>query len=159
MEHVDRVIEQFLPPQTYQHRKDGPTLGLIDKLTSEEKFVFEQKLIERLEKGDTDIWIVEGLAYVKSEKALPALYNLLSRTGMKPSRITIESSIYQICKDPLMVDAALEDSMQVKDKFSIISIFYHLAQFRDSRVNDFVRQYFDDPDYLISYNAKRAIGI
>jgi hypothetical protein len=159
VEHVDKVIEQFLPPQTFEHRKDGPAFGLIDMMTSEEKLLFEEKLIKRLDNGDNDIWISEGLAYLKSEKALPALYKLLSKTDSKPSRITIESSIFQICKDPAMIDAALEDGSHVKDKYSLISVFYNLALFRDRRVNDFVRQYFNDPDYLVSYNAKRAIGI
>jgi hypothetical protein len=157
MSKVDKFIETFLPPQTFQHRKDGPYLDQIDNLSSSEKKEFEENLIERNRSGNFDSWVVEGLAYLKSSNSLPSLHDLLNKTTEKAPRIIIASSIYTISPDASMCDLILNESKLITDKYALIGLFYFMAKVNDPRINEFIRQFRDHPDFLLSYNAKRWI--
>ena len=157
MSTVDKFIETFLPPQTFQHRKDGPYLDQIDSLSSSEKIEFEEKLIDRVNSKIFDSWVVEALTYLKSFKSLPSLYNLLSKTKEKNARIIIASSIYQIHPDITMCDIIFEESKSIKDKYALIGLFYFMARVNDERLNAFIRQFHEDPDLLLSYNSKQWV--
>ena len=37
-------------------------------------------------------------------------------------------------------------------------MFYYLARFRNERINDILEKYSKDSDYLIAYNANKALN-
>ena len=58
-----------------------------------------------------------------------------------------------------MVDIAIDAFKQLHGKWDLVSVFSYLKVFEDSRINDMIKAYIDNPDFLISHNAKRALGM
>jgi hypothetical protein len=128
----------------------------LDNLTPEERKTAEAELIKTAHSGDT--WQLLGLGHMKSTDALPTLYSLLgkSREGIK---VTVAHSIFQICNDPKMVDIVLEEVPKSSAPFELIDILYLLPAFKDRRVTALLHSYRDHKEYLVAYNATRALGL
>jgi len=146
----------FMKADTWAVRKEGVPLELLDKLTNDEKIMAEQILIENANVGDS--WQIIGLGYLKSEKSLIKLYRLLSK-AKKEMKVIIAHSIYQICEDPKMIEIALTETKKLKNWYEIIDILYMLPDFNDEKVNKMLVEFCSHKEYLVSYNAKRALGI
>ena len=118
----------------------------------------ENLLLDKLQVRPNDLLIVETLGYMKSKKSLDRLYTLLNEEKREGSRIIIASSIYQIEPDGKLIDIALTAGQALTNWWDLTSIFYYFAKFKNKKTDDFVRQYFNHKDYLVSYNAKRSVG-
>jgi hypothetical protein len=66
---MEKLINEIIPPDDYQHRNGFSDEHLIDKLNVEERKVIENELIKRLEKA-TDMLVVETLGYIKIEQII-----------------------------------------------------------------------------------------
>ena len=112
-----------------------------------------------LETKDDEL-IGETLAILKSTNSLPSLNKRLNSAKSSTSKI-IWASYINVIKggDNEMKDLALNEFDNVKDKYSRVTIFHYLSQFRDSRINEKIRSYIDHSDYLTAYNARTALGI
>jgi len=162
---IEKLLSEIIPPNDYEHRNGFSNKSIIDGLSTEEKGVIEEQLIKKLELGDEDLLIVETLSYLKSEKALPLLYELLNKSSDDRVRIIIAVSIFDINQDDSLVNIAIESFKKIesiKDAyfvFRLLSAFYYLSRFKDERANELIAAYTDHGDFLLSYNAKIALGL
>ena len=112
----------------------------------------------------TDILIVETLAHLQSVKSLPVLYTLLDKKIEKSAIIIIAAAIFQINKDNQMLEIAIntfKDLEKIKDSYYIYrlsSMFYYLRKFTNEATDAIIKEYTNHSDYLLSYNAKQALG-
>ena len=147
--------KDFIHANTWPQRKDGVPTFLLDQLSSDEKAIAEDQLIELLSVGDS--WPALGLGHLRSQKALPSLYALLEKCRQRMV-IFVAYSIYQINKDSRMIDVALDELPKITDEYALLDILYYLGLFNDPRIKVALRKYRNDPRYLVAYNAARALG-
>lgn len=160
---INEIIQKIIPPDNYQNRYDFDNRSIIDSLSYEEQKQVEELLIKLL-MTKSDLLIVETLSYLKSEKSLPIFYSLLNSDCNEWAKIIISASIYSIKKDNMMIDVAInafkkfEQNQDNYFKFTVLPMFYYLARFRNERINDILEKYSKDSDYLIAYNANKALN-
>ncbi|NAY91101.1 hypothetical protein GTQ34_04140 [Muricauda sp. JGD-17] len=147
--------DEYLNANSWGQRKNGVPLDLLDNLSNEELEVAEKELIEKLSLKDD--WPIHGLGHIKSQKALPKLYNLLqkSKKGMK---VSIAHSIFQISKDEEMINVILTEMPKLKHWSEIIHKLYLLPTFKDEKIDALLNSYREHKDYLVAYNATQAMG-
>ena len=162
---IEKLIDEIIPyPADYSHRNGFSNTHIIDKLSADEKIEVENALINKLTEHPDDLLIVETLAYLKSTKSIPALRKLLVNSSYDMEKLIIASSIFEITKDTNLVDIAISAFRQLDNKkdayyvYKLTGAFYHLAKFNNPAVIEIIREYFDHKEYLVSYNAKRALG-
>lgn len=145
----------FLHANTWNQRKDGVPLSLLDRLTPDERLLAEDQLIEAA--GSDDSWPILGLGHLRSKKALPVLRALLEkcRLGMK---IYVAFAIFQITGEVEMVDVVLEELPKINNEYALIDILWWLPAFRDRRITALLEQYTHDKRYLVAYNATRNLS-
>lgn len=161
---INKIISDIIPPDDYKHRNGFSNEKLIDKLSDDEIFKVETELIMMLQKKP-DMLIVETLGYMKSEKSLPVLYELLKKSTEGMSKLILASSVYRINKDKELVEIAIasfKEIAEIKDAYyvyRIIPTFYYLVRFQESEITRLIEEYSKHPEYLISYNAKQVLGM
>jgi hypothetical protein len=156
---IQNKLEKIIPPDDYQHRYEFSNHHLVDELNNYEKKEIENLLINKLHTNPEDILIIETLSYMRSEKAVPAMINSLENCKNSLQKIIIAVSIYKINHEKGMIDVAIDAFKQLYKKWDLVFVFSYLKKFNDKRINDMIKEYVDNPDFLISHNAKRALGI
>ena len=167
---LQKLVSEIIPlPPNRENREGFSNTHLIDQLNQYEREQVENALIDKLsnhaDKSDIDILVVETLAYMKSEKSLLVLYNLLKKASDNMEKLAIAVFIFEIKKDQRLIDIGIEAFKQISNKssiyakYSIVSGIHYLKQFEDSKTNNLIREYANHRDYLISYNAKQALGM
>ena len=149
-------INKIIPPDDYQHRNGFSNDHLIDALNDDEKINLETELISMLQ-NKADMLIVETLGYMKSEKSLPVLHELMNSLKEGMIKIIIAVSIFEINRDQKMIETAKTSFKTIKDKFQLISAFHYLKRLQDPEISKLIQEYITNSDYLISYNAKQAL--
>jgi hypothetical protein len=161
---INKIISEIIPPDDYQYRNGFSNEHLIDKLSNDEKSEVETELITMLQQKP-DMLIVETLGYMKSEKSLPVLYELLKKSSEGMAKLILASSTYRINKDKELVEIAIasfKEIEKIKDAYyvyRIIPTFYYLVKFQESKITKLIEEYSKHPEYLISYNAKQVLGM
>lgn len=155
-DNLSRFFSHFLHANSWELRKDGVPLDLIDSLSPQERIVAESALIEKLDLSDD--WPIHGLARLQSQKALPRLYDLLSiaKPGMK---VSIAHAIYRICRDQSMIPQVVSSVPLIESEYQLIDIIYLLPEFKDSRIDALLHSLREDSRYLVACNATRAMGL
>ncbi len=148
--------QEFLGANTWAQRKDGVPLDLLDKLSEDELKTAEVELIKSANLDDT--WPILGLGHIKSTQALPTLYNLLDKSK-KGFKVTIAYSIFQISKDQKMIEIVLQELPKTTDQYELVDVLYMLPAFNDEKINTLLNNYRNHKEYLVAYNATRALGI
>lgn len=160
---INKIVSEIIPPDDYQHRNEFSNEHLIEKLSEEEKSKVETELINLLQKTP-DTLIVETLGYMKSEKALSVLYELLEKSDEGIAKLILVSSIYEITKNKELVEIAitsfkgLENPKDAYYVFRVIPAFYYLAKIHEPEIVRLLEEHTKHSEYLISYNAKQALG-
>ncbi|MDB5159287.1 MAG: hypothetical protein JWR50_3994 [Mucilaginibacter sp.] len=152
---IEQLVNKIIPKNDREHREGFSNDIIIDQLDIATKRLIEDALIQKLSNGSHDALIVETLAYLKSVRSLPILYDLLDRPPYPMHRLVVTSSIYEINKDSNLVDLAIKVFNEMTNKYDIISAFYYLSKFNNVKANAIIGSYTNDKEYLISYNAKR----
>jgi hypothetical protein len=161
---IVKLLGEIIPPADYSHRNGFNNTNLINQLNEYEWEQVEDALINKL-LDKTDLLVVETLGYMKSEKSLSVLYNLLEKTSDEMEKLVIATSIFEINKDNRLIDIGmkafkrLSTKSSIYTKDSITSAFFYLIKFEDAEVNNLIKTYTEHSDYLVSYNAKRALDI
>jgi len=155
---IDKLIAEIIPKNDYRHRNGFNNSKIIDSLNNLEKQLVEEALIKKMAETK-DMLAVETLAYMKSQKSLPALHTLIGECLDEMKKIIIATSIYEINKDEEMVDIAIGSFHNLNNSYQIISAFYYLVKFKNPMADSLVKEYLNSSDYLLSYNAKRALEI
>ncbi len=159
MRNIEHVLKELIPPSDYQHRNGFSNEHIVLSLNENEKIEVERNLIELLEKTE-DVLIGETLTIMESIDSLSTLRKRLDLSQSPTMKIILASFINEIKSgDEEMKKIALSEFDKVSEKYSRIGIFHYLAKFCDSRINDKIRNYINDKDYLIAYNARISLGI
>ncbi|WP_336516523.1 hypothetical protein [Pollutibacter soli] len=153
---LDNFRNDFLYASSWETRKDGPPLYLLDKLDATELAVAEMELISHLSKDD--FWPVSALGYIRSQNALPSLYNLLYRASSYGKVITAHA-IFNICKDEQMIDIVEREIKNQWNSTHLIDIIYTLPDFDNERTNKILHDLREHEEYLVAYNATRALQL
>ncbi len=156
----DRLAEfrsEYLNANSWAQRKDGVPLDLLDKLDSNELIIAEQELIQAASLRDS--WPILGLGHIRSQKALPVLYELLTKAS-DSYKVIIAHSIFQINKDEDMISISLKELSQSGkwSEFTLIDIIYLLPDFHNDKVNRYLSKLTKSNEYLVAYNAARVLG-
>ena len=160
---IERLINEIIPPDDYQHRNGFSNTHIIDKLNNQERNLVEDVLIGMLS-DKTDILIVETLAYLQSIKSLPILYTLFDKKIEESAKIIIAASIFQINKDNQMLEIAInafKDLEKLKDAYYVyrlLPMFYYLREFKNETTDAIIKEYVNHSEYLLSSNAKQVLG-
>ena len=159
MDDINKLVNKIIPyPADREHRDGFSNEKIIDSLSEEERGQVETALIHKLSQQSDDLLIVTTLGYLKSHKSLDILYGLLNN-AKSIAMVIIASSIYEIAKDEKMIAIALEACEPLTNWWDLTGVFYYLAKFKNQRTDDFIRKYFDHKEYLVAYNATRAMGL
>ncbi|HRO68938.1 MAG TPA: hypothetical protein PK951_01125 [Chitinophagaceae bacterium] len=152
----DIFKKEFLEANTWEQRKDGVPLYLLDRLTKEELKSAEAELIKAA--SHLDEWPIVGLGHIKSKHAVPTLLKLLSRSK-GAMKVIIAHSIFQISQDEKMKEIVLETVPQITGEHELIDVLFYLPLFKDNRITDLLSSYTNHPKYLVAYNATRYLGL
>jgi S-adenosylmethionine synthetase len=165
---IDKLVSEVIPPSDYQHRNGFNNIPTIEKLTENERDLLEKALIEKLQPElgeEIDTLIVDTLAYLKSMVSIPVLKKLLNECNNCVIRLRIATAIFEIDQDVEMVDIAISSVKEMDNKkdayyvYKLTSAFYYLAKFNNEKANQFIKDYLSHREYLISYNARQALGM
>jgi len=157
-------LEQFRQEMfhvNYPARKDG-CYADANRLTPADREIAENEMIEYIQDVDGDYWPVDGLAGMKSQKALPVLYKLLpEREGTM--KIAIAAAIYTICEDKAMINIALDSMCVYKGLHwgQIIDNIHFARHFGSDSIKfvPLLEELCNHEEYLIVYNAKRVLNM
>jgi hypothetical protein len=161
---IEELIKEIVPPADWQHRNGFSNEIIIAKLNAEERISVEEKLL-KMAIGSYDEMVIEGLVYLKSEKAVPILTALLNGWKSNLTKLFIASCIYNINNDYTMIEKAIKYFTRMEifrfyfKTFALIEAFYYLRQFTAKRTNALIEKYINHPCFLVSSNAKDALGI
>lgn len=153
---LSRFFSHFLNANSWELRKDGVPLDLLNALSVQDRVVAEAALMEKLDLSDD--WPIRGLAWLQSQKALPRLYDLLSiaKPGMK---VIVAHAIYCICRDRNMIPLVVASFPLIESEYQLIDIIYLLPEFEDSRTDALLLSLREDQRYLVAYNATQVLGL
>ncbi len=153
---LDAFRRNYLNADSWELRKDGPPLQLLDSLSDDERAIAEDELIRRIHSGDD--WPIRGLGHLRSVKALPELKGILNDS--KPAlQAIIAHAIWKISEDPGIIPVILKASQQITNWQELIDLIYLLPDFHDPRTDALLAVYRDHAEYLVAYNATRASGL
>lgn len=147
---------EFLEANSWEQRKDGTPLYLLDNLSDEEREVAEEMMIKAV--GLHDHWPIVGLGHIQSKDALPGLYKLLEKSE-RVMRVIIAQAIFQIKHDNSMIDIVLDTMPTITKEEELIDVLYYLPKFNDQRITDLHHTYRNHEEYLVAYNATRYLGL
>jgi hypothetical protein len=148
--------KDFLDADSWEQRREGVPLDLLDNLTSDELKTAEIELINAA--GLRDNWPIIGLGHIKSQLALPKLYDLLVQSE-DSMRIFMAHSIFKICEDNKMIDIVLETLPKITNEYELIEVFYYLPNFKNDKITELHHSYRNHHIYLVAYNATQALGL
>ena len=106
-----------------------------------------------------------GIAYLNSKDSIGLLREILDGCNIPSIQLVVATSIFEISHDDIMIEYAINavKKMDNKDdsyrKFRLINSFFYLAKFNNKRTEDLIKSFVADVDFLISYNAKRMLGL
>ena len=158
---IDELIGKIIPPNTAQYRRDFYNVPIIKRLTDSERELIKDKLIDKLRENRCDILIYETLAYMDETKSVPEVYACFEHCDKANVRFFLACSIYQLAKDEELIDLIIsnfkkQDCLPNRD-LSLPFFFGPLWKIKHPEIIDLVNQYVNDSDYVISWNAKKAL--
>lgn len=163
---IQDLIDEIIPPQDFEHRNGFNNIPFIDRLEERTKNVVEEALIVKLadqSADDLDPLLIDTLGYVKSHSSIPILSEFLTNCSDNKMRIILAATIFEICGDEDVIPVAIEALQQINSTKSpyrvsnLTSSFYYLAKFNLDEINNLIKRFIDNEDFLIAYNAKRAL--
>jgi len=164
---IDKLIDRVIPPRDYQHRNGFNNVPIIENLAESERVLLENALLQKLQseaQKEIDTLIVETLAFLKSVKSVSTLKSLLAQSKDAVIRLRIATAIFEINSDVEMVDIALSAVKQMDNErdayyvYKLTAAFYYLAKFKNEKTEQLLKAYTGHREYLISYNAQKALS-
>ena len=165
---VGDLVKKVIPASDREHRDGFTNTLLIDVLSDKEKEQLEDALINKLiveSDRHIDTLIVDTLVYLKSQKSLPVFRELLNKETYPLSKLIIATSIFELSGDESTIEIAVDLFRKMEDKkdsyykYKLTQAFYYLAKLNNATVDSLVANYIKHEDYLVAYNAKRAMEI
>ena len=146
----------FLNANSWPQRKDGFPADLLEALSPEERQRAETILLERLDGRDD--WPILGVALLGSKRAIPVLEQLLKQTSTPALRALTARALFELTGDTSLEVHPARLATDVNAFWGTrIDAIYHLARFRTATAQVTLESLQDDSEYLVAYNAKRAL--
>jgi hypothetical protein len=156
---IEKTYKKIIPLDDYQSRRDFSNEDLIDNLTCEEKILIEDLLIEDL-KFRYDLLLIETLAYLKSEKAIRIIENILKKSNDPHDNVIIAWSLFSLNHDKnKMIDVAYDNFLEITNDYTKTYLFFYLIRFNDIKINALLESYTDNKSFLLANNSKRALKL
>lgn len=152
-------LNSIIPPSEYKYRNGFDNHLLIDELTDNEKNEIENLLFKKLQEGSEDSLIFETLSYLNSKNSVSLMLKSLENCQNALQQIIIAISIFRINHDNKMMDFASNAFNKLNNEYDLISSFSYLQQFNDGNINELIKTHTHNSNFLIAYNAKRALGM
>jgi hypothetical protein len=155
-------LNDIIPPSDHAHRESFTNEPLLDALGASDRRALEQALVATLQAGSTDLLVVETLAYLHAQSAVPAVQAFIARCPDPTTRLGATAALYRLTQDRALLAPALayfralearQDAYRV---YGLIAGLYYLAEFEGPEVAHMLETYAHHPEYLLSYNAARA---
>jgi hypothetical protein len=147
----------FLSANSWGQRKDGFPFDLLDALSPEER---ERAIVILKNKLDgRDDWPIRAMAHLHVSESLPVLRKLLQNVDFPSTRAVIATAIYELDGDLTMENEVA--SVAAASKLGWVSrldAIHCLGRFKTDSARQLLNELTNDPDYLVSYNAKLAGG-
>lgn len=94
-----------------------------------------------------------------SKKALHEIENSLMKCKNNLQKVIIASSIFKISSEYKMIDVAINSFNSINDDLDLALLFHYLATFNNNRTDKIIKNYINHPNFIVSYNAKQALGM
>lgn len=149
--------KDFLNANSWPQRKDGFPVDLLDALSPEER---ERAIVILKNKLDgRDDWPIQAMAHLHVSESLPTLRKLLQNVNEPATRAMIATAIYELAGDLTMEEevAAVAASRKLLWVQRLDAI-HCLGRFKTDSARQLLNELTNDPDYLVSSNAKLAGG-
>jgi HEAT repeat protein len=149
--------KDFLNANSWAQRKDGFPADLLDALSPEERERAIAILKSKLDGRDS--WPVQAMAHLHVSESLPVLRKLLQNVNEPATRSMIATAIYELAGDLAMEEevAAVAASRKLLWVQRLDAI-HCLGRFKTDSARRLLNELTNDPDHLVSYNAKLAGG-
>lgn len=153
---LDAFRKAFIHPQNWEGYKEGIRHDLLDNLSSSEKAIAIKELIGSVPAGNTRA--ISALIHLHAQEALPVLLErLFNASGVE--KVMITRAVYALSSDANMISLAVNETRRMETPYQLLEIMYELAAFRNEETNALLQQFQSHPDYLVRYNATRALGL
>ena len=156
---IKNKLEKIIPPNNFRYRLDFSNEHLIDELNDQEKKEIEKLLIKKLFDSPDDFLIIETLSYMRSENAIPAMRISLDLCENFLQKIVVAASIYKINHESYMMNIAIDAFEKLYKDIDLIYVFSYLKKFNSEKTDDLIKRYIDNPNFSVSYKAKRVLGM
>lgn len=147
----------FLNANSWPQRKDGFPSDLLDALTPAEREKAISILKENLDGRDD--WPIRAMAHMGVSESVPRLRELLKEATMPTIQAVTATAIYELTKDSEMEEIVWSVAgAKEKEWVYRLDTIHCLGRFKSGSAAARLAFLLDDPDYLVSYNAKIAGG-
>ena len=152
-----RFESEFLNANSWAQRKDGVPLDLLDSLDTRDRERAVAQLLSRLDGRDT--WPIDGLAHLREVSALSPLRKLLGHRSAI-IRAHAAAAIFALEGDT-SVESYASSLVTSADAHwgDRIDAIWCLVKFRTQSAKAALEQASRDSEFLVSYNAKRALAV
>ena len=143
--------QYFIQADTWEKRRDGIPLDLLDNLSESEKAIAEKELIQSLNKEDW--WPIVGLAHLQSQDAVEDMKLLLTESdGL--IRIMIANTLYTITKKLDWLPIVIETIPKINYEYDIEKMLIFMPAYNDVRIRKFIKTYASHSNKLIAKYAQ-----
>lgn len=128
---------------------------MLDALSPAEKNRAITILKEKLDGNDD--WPIRAMAHMRICDSVPRLRELLLEPTMPSIRAVTATAIYELTNDGDMEDIVWSVAGSRENEwFHRLDAIHCLGRFDSASASQRLAALLDDPDYLVSYNAKLA---
>jgi len=158
------LIDQIIPKADRDHRDNFSNIQILDSLTFDEWLYVEDELIKLLEQFPEDNLIYETLVYKQSTKCLSVMYANLANSKNELYKLMIASNIFLLNQDIEMIKIGIKafnnfDKTDGYYNYKLISAFSFLKAFNNYETDNIILSFVNYNDSIVSFNAKRILGI
>lgn len=151
-----RIIETLIPNKKVRQGDLIVNTQKIDSLAEDLRLDVELELLNKV-KEEEDLLILETLVYMNSEGVISILEDMINESSSIDSIIYI-SLLFRLGHGSVKLEnTAYNNFLKVKDKYSLISLFYYLTDINSPKINDKIKEYTKSRDVLLSHNSKKAL--
>jgi HEAT repeat protein len=147
----------FVNANSWGQRKDGFPSDLLDALSPDERDRAVAILMEKLDGGDD--WPIRAMAHLRIDESVSRLREILDEATMPSIRAVTATAIYELTNDTSMEDIVWSVAgANEQEWFHRLDAIHCLGRFKTASAASRLADLIDDPEYLVSYNAKLAGG-
>jgi HEAT repeat protein len=153
----EQFENDFLSANSWAQRKDGFPADLLEALSADERVRAVEILRTRLDGRDD--WPIRAMAHLGIAESVPRLRELLCICQAPIMQAVIATSIYELTKDSSM-ESIVTTVATARDREWVhrLDAIHCLGRFKTDTAAKVLSKLTEDPNYLVSYNARIAGG-